>query len=288
MVTSSCEAAGKSDGEPDPQPRQIAVYRQYLKLQSIAGERYSGSLAGRMVLSVGFGLQGAELALATTIAGGTFLGIEPDPQKLKAAVRNSSCDFMVNTLDEALRVLKNELRKRSPLSVGLLGDASGILTEVVERGVQPDLIAAPSPNESATSAKNPTSQKRDVGHPGYRHALDQLMERGAGMLDLTFEGENSPFEEVTWTTANPQDLRRLDKIGLELIPLEDQVRRRWLEGAAGSFYRQTPLTRVVGFRPEEMTHLIDSFRNASSSSAFQSPAVVRWRGLDGTEQTVTL
>jgi urocanate hydratase len=286
MVTSSGEAAGKSDGEPDPQPRQIAVYRQYLKLQSIAGERYSGSLAGRMVLSVGFGLQGAELAIATTIAGGTFLGIEPDPLKLKVAVRNSSCDFMVNTLDEALRVLKNELRKRSPLSVGLLGDASGILPEVVERGVQPDLIADTSGSPLATS---PTFQKRDLGHPDFRAALDQLLERGAGMVDLEAEApENSAFEEVTWTTANPQDLRRLDKIGLELIPLEDQVRRRWLEGAAGSFYRQIPLTRVVGFRPEEMTHLIDSFRNASSSSAFQSPAVVRWRGLDGTEQTVTL
>ena len=56
-------------------------------------------------------------------------------------MRNGSCDFMVNTLDESLRVLKNELRKKKALSVGLLGEASAILPAMVERGVQPDLVA---------------------------------------------------------------------------------------------------------------------------------------------------
>ena len=53
------------------------------------------------------------MALAPTIAGGAFLGIDSSSKHLKAAVRNGSCDFMVNTLDESLRVLKNELRKQT-------------------------------------------------------------------------------------------------------------------------------------------------------------------------------
>ncbi len=61
------------------------------------------------------------------IAGGTFLGIDRSTEHLKAAVRNGSCDFMVNTLDESLRVLKNEVRKKKALSVGLLGEATEIL-----------------------------------------------------------------------------------------------------------------------------------------------------------------
>src|SRR6185312_127712 len=152
---------------PFPKPRQAAVYRKYLQLQFVAERRFSCSLAGRLVLSVGFGVEGAELALATAIAGGTFLGIESDPQRLKAAVRNGSCDFMVTTLDEALRVLKNEIRKGTPLSTGLLGSAAEILPAIVERGVQPDLIAAHA------SRENPAESV------ALEPAINQLVERGA-------------------------------------------------------------------------------------------------------------
>jgi urocanate hydratase len=134
------------------QPNQSAVYRRYVQLQSIHGQRFPGGsadgLAGLLLTCVGFARAGAELALATTISGGTFLGIDSSAENLKAAVRNGACDFMVNTLDESLRVLKNELRKKKALSVGLLGDASVILPAMVERGVQPDLIAETNPSNS--------------------------------------------------------------------------------------------------------------------------------------------
>jgi urocanate hydratase len=259
-----------SDRALDLHPRQAAVYRKYLDLQLKASERFTGSLAGRLVLCVGFGLQGMELALAATIAGGAFLGIEPDPQWLKSAVRNGSCDFMVNTLDEALRVLKNELRKRTPLSAGLLGDASNILPAMVERGVQPDLIA-------------------DTSSPGARRpALDRMLERGAEMLTEAEMPAGSATDEVVWTAANPQDLRRMDRIALDLIPPEDQVRRRWLEQAAGSFYRQLPLERVVELQPEERGNLIAASKNASASSPFHSPVGIRWRDSDGVERAISI
>ncbi len=59
---------------------------------------------------------------------------------------------MVNTLDESLRALKNELRKQTALSVGLLGLASDIFPAMVERGVHPDLIAEASPQQSEDDA----------------------------------------------------------------------------------------------------------------------------------------
>ncbi|MHB2010042.1 MAG: hypothetical protein ACYCOX_18650, partial [Acidobacteriaceae bacterium] len=53
-----------------PQPSQTAVYRRYAQLQAIRGERFpeaaADGLAGRLVACVGFGLEGAELALAAT------------------------------------------------------------------------------------------------------------------------------------------------------------------------------------------------------------------------------
>lgn len=247
-----------------PAPRQAVVYRTYLELQSIAAQRFSGALAGRLVLSIGFDHSGAELALATTIAGGVFLGIEPDTQTLKTAVRNGSCDFMVNTLDEALRVLKNELRKRTPLSAGLLGNPEDILPEMIDRGVQPDLIADTAPHA----------------------AVHTLVERGAQIL--TPADTNPTSEEVIWTAANPEDLRRMDRIALDSIPAEDQVRRRWLEQAPGNFHRQIPLERVVVLRPEEMVRLLELAGNAHASSPFQAPVAVRWKDSAGVEKTTAL
>jgi len=263
---------------PFPKPRQAAVYRKYLQLQFVAERRFSCSLAGRLVLSVGFGVEGAELALATAIAGGTFLGIESDPQRLKVAVRNGSCDFMVNTLDEALRVLKNEIRKGTPLSTGLVGSAGDLLLAIVERGVQPDLIADNSWSE------NPEQPDE------FQQALNQLVERGAEKLSANDikDQEILSFGEVLWIAANPQDLRRMDTIALETIPPKDWIRRRWLEHAAGYFHRQVPLERVLGITAEEQVQLLDAFRRASSSSAFQSQAKFCCRGADQNMCTVDL
>ena len=270
-----------STSKPDPQPRQSAVYRNYLQLQFFAAEQFHSSpadgLAGRLCLCVGFRQKGAELALATTIAGGTFLGIDPSPEHLKTAVRNGSCDFMVNTLDESLRVLKNELRKRAALSVGLLGLASEIIPAMAERGVQPDWIADASPEESESA-------------PAVDQALLSLVERGAWRVDTRTENppERSAPIEVTWTAADAADLKRMDSIALERLPTEDQVRRRWLRQAAGCFHRQRPLQRVLGLCPEEVSQLLSAFQHATASGKIQAPASIHWQDSIGVDQTVML
>ncbi len=55
-------------------------------------------------------------------------------------MRTGELDFVVNTLDEALRTLKNEIRQRRPLSVGLIADTDLALAEIAERGLLPDLL----------------------------------------------------------------------------------------------------------------------------------------------------
>jgi urocanate hydratase len=241
-------------------PRQTVVYRRYLQLQSIAGDQFSGTLAGHLVLSPAFDLESSELAIATTIAGGVFLGIEPDQQHLKAAVRNGSCDFMVNTVDEALRVLKNELRKRTPLSTGLLGDPEEILPAMVDRGVQPDLIAS-------ITSHAPTIP---------------FVTRGAHLL-LPLDSASN-HDQVIWTAANPQDMRRMDQLALASIPAKDVIRHRWLQQAPTSFHRQIPLERVFDLNPQERAILLDSVR---AGSPFQAPVTVEWLSLDGSIQSLS-
>ena len=265
-----------------PQPSQTAVYRRYAQLQAIRGERFpdaaADGLAGRLIACVGFGLEGAELALATTISGGTFLGIDPSSDHLKAAARNGSCDFMVNTLEESLRVLKNEIRKRKALSVGLLGEASTILPAMVERGVQPNLVA-----ETVVS-------DREAAVSLYRPALLQLVERGAVRVDTPAAKHSSSagLVEVVWTAESIADLKRMDTLALEQLPPDDTIRRRWLRQAPGCFHRQRPLQRVLGMHPEEVTRLAEEFKKAVSAAAIQSPATLHWRTADGAKQSIAL
>jgi len=263
------------------QPNQAAVYRRYLQLQSICRERFSDTsadgLAGRLLTCVGFGVEGAELALATTIAGGTFLGIDPSIENLKTAVRNGACDFMVNTLDESLRVLKNELRKKKALSVGLFGEAKTILPAMIERGVQPDLVAD-------SSASN-----REAAPP-YQASFQEFIERGA--IEMKPPAANNShahgFLDLTWTASSLADLRRMDELALQQIPADDFIRRRWLQHAPAYFHRQRPLRRVLGMRAEEITRLAEELKNAISAGEIQSPATLHWQTAEGSEQSIAL
>ena len=56
---------------------------------------------------------------------------------------------MVNSLDEALRILKNAVRKKENISVGLVGNCGDIIPELAERGVVPDILT------DQTSAHDP-------------------------------------------------------------------------------------------------------------------------------------
>lgn len=57
--------------------------------------------------------------------------------------------MMVNSLDEALRILKNAIRKKEAISVGLVGNCADVLPELVARGVVPDIVT------DQTSAHDP-------------------------------------------------------------------------------------------------------------------------------------
>jgi len=288
MVSPIRNGDGKTDPVTDPdissatKPNQSAVYRRYVQLQAIRGERFprdaADGLAGLLLTCVGFGLEGAELALATTISGGTFLGIDPSTEHLKAAVRNGSCDFMVNTLDESLRVLKNELRKKKALSVGLLGEAAGTLAAMIERGVQPDLVADTGVPDIQTAASH------------YRPALLTFVERGAVLVDAQASNVAPPsgFFEVVWTAASLGDLRRMDELAKQQLPAEDAIRRRWLQHAPGYFHRQRPLQRVLGMHSEEVTRLAEAFKNAISAGEIQSPATLHWQTAEGSKESIGL
>src|SRR6201991_1928826 len=88
---------------------------------SAAGEKhFGGDLSGKLIVSGGMGGMGGAQPLAATMTGAAFLGIDVDPERIKKRLKSGYCDFMVTSLDEALRILKNSIRKKENVSVGLV------------------------------------------------------------------------------------------------------------------------------------------------------------------------
>ena len=109
------------------QPR---ILRSYTTLDQIRAD-WGGSL----ILSVGLDARGAALATAANITGAVSLSIDNNPVSLREIVRTGAVDFVVNSVDEAIRAMKNEVRKQSPLSVALNADPILTVEEAFRRGL---------------------------------------------------------------------------------------------------------------------------------------------------------
>ncbi len=153
---------------------------------------FGGDLAGKLIASGGMGGMGGAQPLAATLNGAAFLGIDVDPARIKRRVKTGYCDVMVNDLDEALRILKNAVRKREAISVGLVGNCATLIPEMARRGVVPDLLT------DQTSAHDPLGgyvpagvspeeaiELRRTDPEGYtRRSLDSMARHVEGMLAL--------------------------------------------------------------------------------------------------------
>lgn len=98
--------------------------------------------SGQLLLHIGLNEAGRVLALASLAAGAAALILEPDTKQLREASRAGCLTFSVTTLDEALRALKNEVRQGRAINIGLAGDPTQWLNEMVERGILPTAITA--------------------------------------------------------------------------------------------------------------------------------------------------
>src|SRR5450432_585997 len=121
----------------------------YETFASAAQQHFAGTLAGKLVVTGGMGGMGGAQPLAATMNGAAFLGIDVDAERIKRRVKAGYCDVMVNDLDEALRILKNAVRKREATSVGLVGNCADVIPELARRGIVPDLLT------DQTSAHDP-------------------------------------------------------------------------------------------------------------------------------------
>lgn len=164
----------------------------YETFGAAARQHFGGSLSGKLVVTGGMGGMGGAQPLAATMNGGAFLGIDADPERIKKRVKTGYCDVMVTSLDEALRILKNAVRKGEAGSVGLVGNCADVIPELAKRGVVPDVLT------DQTSAHDPINgyvpngmtleqawELRKKNPEEYRkRAIEAIGAHVQGMLDL--------------------------------------------------------------------------------------------------------
>ena len=222
------------------------LQRQTLRLYGELVSRRE-SWGGKLVFAFGEGVCANGLPAAVSIAGGTTLVLDPDAATVKSAFRQGGIDFVVNTLDEALRILKNELRKHTPVSVGLIAAISPTLDEMAERGVRPDLQISIAAREETLAPP--------AGQAG-------MLELSLGQLDGAVEPtrttgqwlESRGWSERVLTAPTTAALRALDA---EILAMEtlDPIRLHWMRRIAHYQRTSAEAGRVLWLAPAELFHL---------------------------------
>jgi urocanate hydratase len=112
---------------------------------AVARKHFGSNAAKKWILTGGLGGMGGAQPLAATMAGFSLLAVECDETRIDFRLRTRYLDKKAANLDEALALM----REGEALSVGLLGNAADVCSELVKRGITPDVVT------DQTSAHDP-------------------------------------------------------------------------------------------------------------------------------------
>ena len=184
---------------PELQAELFSVYQFYAaltrNLDPVQG------LGGQLLWAAELDADGCRLVRAANIAGAASLSASADIPAQKHAIREGVVDFMVNSLDEALRILKNQIRKREAVAVGISAAPALIVQQMIDRGVLPDLLP-------------PTV--------GDEISIAEFLAQGAKRIEL----QPLPSQSVFVAFAQPP--ADFEARALALLSEDDQATRRWL------------------------------------------------------------
>ena len=123
----------------------------YETFAAVAAKRFNGTLAGTLTLTAGCGGMGGAQPLAVTMNGGVCLIVDIDRSRLERRVQNRYLDVIADDLGEAITRAEQARTDRTPISIGVVGNAAVVFPELLEKGVAIDIVT------DQTSAHDPLS-----------------------------------------------------------------------------------------------------------------------------------
>ena len=121
----------------------------YETFGAVAAKRFGGSLRGRIVLTSGLGGMGGAQPLAVSMNDGVALVVEVDQHRIDRRLQTRYLDKAAGSLDEAIQLAEEARQRKTPVSIGVRGNAAEVYPELVRRGFTPDVVT------DQTSAHDP-------------------------------------------------------------------------------------------------------------------------------------
>ena len=120
-------------------------------------QHFNSDPAGKWILTAGLGGMGGAQPLAATMAGFSMLVIECDQTRIDFRLRNRYLDARAPSVKQALKMISGAHAQGKVISVGVPGNAAELLPEMVDKGIQPDLVT------DQTSAHDPVNGYLPIG-----------------------------------------------------------------------------------------------------------------------------
>ncbi|MCP4959565.1 MAG: urocanate hydratase [Actinomycetia bacterium] len=116
---------------------------------AIAQKRFGGTLAGTLTITAGAGGMGGAQPLAVTMNDGVVLIVDVNRHMLERRVEHRYLDEIAPDYTSAVARVTAAKANRTPLSVGLVGNAADIIPRLLAEGVEADIVT------DQTSAHDP-------------------------------------------------------------------------------------------------------------------------------------
>ncbi len=121
----------------------------YQTFAAVAEQRFGGTLRGTLTLTAGLGGMGGAQPLAVTLNEGAALVVEVDPARLRRRLESGYLDEAAGSVDEGIRRAVRAKHEGRPLSVGVAGNAAELFPELLDQGLETDIVT------DQTSAHDP-------------------------------------------------------------------------------------------------------------------------------------
>jgi hypothetical protein len=218
-------------------------------------------LGGKLFFAGDLDGLGIALVVAANIAGAATLTASAEVATQKQAIRDGVIDFLVTSLDEALRILKNEIRKGETVAVCVSKPADEIENDLMERGVLPDLLP-----------------------PGVLDAprFEAFLIEGARQIEPIAAKRGQSV--VTWNVTGSQAhwLPRLDALASECLGCSQGPQvwpaRRWLRLAPRYLGRLAQGMRLLRCQTHAAQCFVERVREQVESREIAVPVEMRLSG----------
>jgi urocanate hydratase len=132
--------AGYTAGDWQFIGQQGIVQTTYETLAAAARKHFDGTLNGKLLLTAGLGAMGGAQPLAAKFLGAAVIVVEVDERRADRRIAGGYLDEKTRDVGEAVARVTSALVAGEARSVGLIGNAADLFPQLLELGLEPDLV----------------------------------------------------------------------------------------------------------------------------------------------------